>query len=270
MLIAEPPQLGPETGFLLVVHGHGSSRFRYRAAMERWAARYNLICVSPEYRDSGFDAEPEIGKGIRTPYDYDHLQTLDALNAYRAARLKYPKADGRRALVWGGSQGGHIAILCAEFAAGTFALCVDACGFAYLSEKQMAKAGRTFDEADQTIRDARKWASRVCCPVVLMHGTADDNVLDSQTRELAGALLDAGKDVSVRFVQGGDHDLMPMTSRQKVTEEMADEALRHARRSGGDDFEMGSSYDFPCPGGVVYHLDFGSGIARFERRGGGS
>ncbi|MCZ7648532.1 MAG: DUF2920 family protein [Planctomycetota bacterium] len=268
VLIAEPPAVTSETGFLLVLHGHGNARTQYKETMVRWAARYNLVCASPEYRGSGYDANPQTGKGTVEPYDFCHLQLLDALNAYRAARLKYPRADGRRAMVWGGSQGGMLAMLCAEFAPGTFALCVSASGAAYVRPERMPTLGPPTGEAGFAIRDTRRWVERVVCPVVLMHGTADETVPDAHTRELARALLEHGKDVAVRFVHGGDHFLRPHTTRPDVTEELADEPLRHARRQTADDFELGSSYDFKCPGGVVFRIDFSSGLARFSQKGG--
>jgi dipeptidyl aminopeptidase/acylaminoacyl peptidase len=260
--IIEPPEVGPETGFLLMYHGYANSRLQHQATMERWAARYDVVCVAPEYRDSGFDAYPN-GLGAREPYDFSHLQLVDGLNAYRAARLRYAQADGQRAYVWGGSQGGHLALLSAELAAGTFALCVALSNVA--CPKGTDAQGRPrFSEAGLAIRDARRWAARAACPVVLVHGTADPTTPETNTRELARALAEAGRDFAARFVPGGDHRLGPVASWEEVTEELADAALRTNRRSGPDDFETARAYEFPCPGGVTWRLDFRSGLAEFS------
>jgi dienelactone hydrolase len=248
-----PPEVGPETGFLLVYHGFGESRLQHIATMERWAVRYNLVCIAPEYRDSGFDAYPS-GKGARQPYDYSHLQLMDGLNAYRAARLACPQADGRRAFVWGGAQGGHLALLSAELAAGTFALCV-------ALSNALGPSGSSFDAAGRAIRDPRAWAARLRCPVVLAHGTADPEVSVAITCGIARSLAEAGKDFSVRFVPGGDHRLGPACSWEELTEELADHLFRTAAREGPDDFEAQRRYEFPCPEGVVYRLEFAGGLA---------
>jgi len=264
-LIAEPPKVSGETGVMLVMHGYGNSRRQYAAWMEEWAARYDLVCVSPEYRDSGFDADPS-GKGARQPYDFSHLQLADCLNAFRAARLKFPQADGKRTLVWGGSQGGHMALLAAEFAPNSFAACFDLCGVAHPIENPTVVVKHYWSEAEFAIRDARRWTDNVRCPVVLAHGTADDIVSDSHTREVCSALANAGKDFSVKFVPGGDHFLLPGSTRKEVSEQLGEAYFRFARRGGEDDFETKQAYEFKCPGGVTYRLDFASGLALWTQK----
>lgn len=263
--LVEPENVGPETGFMLVIHGYGNSRRQYAKAMERWAERYNVVCVSPEYRDSGLDADPEKGRGAREPYDFSHLQLVDCLNAFLLARRRHPHADVRRAYVWGGSQGGHIASLIAGMAPKTFALCINSCGISHLEPRHWEGTEHPFTPPERDIRDALRWVDRIKCPVVLMHGVADPTVGEAHTRDLAAALAAAGKDFSVRFIPDGDHFLRPVTTRERVTEEMADDLLKSCRRDGPDDFEAKSRYEFPCSDGVTFHLDFSSGIAQFSR-----
>lgn len=264
--IAEPPEVTASTGFLLIMHGYGNSRFQYAETMKRWALRYDCICVSPEYRHAGYDADPNTGKGATDDYDFSHLQLIDCLNAYRAARLKYPQADGGRRYVWGGSQGGHLALLISAFAPRTFALGVDACGVTHLWREQFKAR---FDEAGQAIRDARRWVSRIRSPMVLFHGTADETVPAEQTREIAGLLAAEGKDFALRFIPGGDHFNRPVTTRQAVTEEMADGPLRTLRLDAPDDFDAKSVETFDCPG-AVYTLDFSGPVATFTRKDAGA
>lgn len=267
--IAEPPEVTGKTGFLLILHGFGNSRFQYAETMKRWALRYDCVCVSPEYRHAGFDADPVKGSGATDDYDFSHLQLIDCLNAYRAARLKYPHADAGRRYVWGGSQGGHLALLISAFAPRTFALGVDACGVTHLWKKHSDKIQKRFDEADQAIRDARRWVGRIRSPMVLFHGTADETVPVEQTREIAGLLAAAGKDFALRFIEGGDHFNRPVTTREAVTEEMADGALRALRLDAPDDFDAKSVETFECPG-AVYTLDFSGPVAAFTRKDAGA
>ena len=104
------------------------------------------------------------------------------------------------------------------------------------------------------------------CPVVLAHGTADDIVSDSHTREVCSALANAGKDFSVKFVPGGDHFLLPGSTRKEVSEQLGEAYFRFARRGGEDDFETKQAYEFKCPGGVTYRLDFASGLALWTQK----
>ena len=120
-LVSPPSTINADTGLLLVVHGWSNSRFQYAADMADYAARFNVVCVSPEYRMCGFDHDPVNGKGTTLPYDYSHLQVIDSLNAIPAALHHDPCLNQERIMGWGGSQGGHIILLCSAFAPNSFA-----------------------------------------------------------------------------------------------------------------------------------------------------
>jgi len=73
ILVINPETLNGDTGLMLVLHGWGNNRYQYRDMMEDFSKRYNVACISPEFRDLGFDASPN-GIGIKQPYDFSHLQ----------------------------------------------------------------------------------------------------------------------------------------------------------------------------------------------------
>ena len=266
VLVAEPPVVNEETGFLLMLHGYGSNRKRYvNGALERWCARYNVVCIVPEYRDSGFDFDPVGGQGVKKPYDFSHLQVCDALNAYQTVRMKYPQANAKRSIIWGSSQGGHIALLASAFAQHTFSFTFAASTVALITHTFTEEyMGRKLTNDELAIREAPRWISRVNAPVALVHGTADGICIPKHSQEVAVALVNAGKDVSLKFIPGGDHALEPVTTIFEQTELIADEALHFATRSGiGDDFERKSKHILECPGGTKFTLDFSNGVAQW-------
>jgi predicted esterase len=242
-----PDELTPDTGFMLVVHGHGNSRFQYRDTMMDFARRYNVICISPEYRDSGRDSG--VGeRGSREPYDFSHLQVADTLNCLRKAKLAFPQCDLSRTFAWGGSQGGMIVMLAAEFAPKSFALTVEACGISDVTGRVPGKKEWVREGAEGEIRSPILWVDRVANKVFIFHGTADDVVVVDQARALEEALRKAGKEFEAYYTEGGKHFLEPVTSREAETIKHCGRDLRKRRLAVPDDFELESEYVFECTG----------------------
>ncbi len=244
--VIEPARITGETGLLHVAHGWGGNRYNYRELMTEYAERYNLVCVSTEFRQSGYDFDAVGGRGAFLPYDAGHYQVVDCLNAMRTVLGLRPGLCRRRLLAFGGSQGGHISLLMAVFAPATFALVIAACGISYLEEKILPWAGRDFSPDELAIRDVRSMAHLIRCPVALMHGTADETVSDHHTRQMEQALRKAGKQVIARYYEGGGHSLEPVTTRQKAAMELADDLLRNARTTDPDDFAAESRVEIPA------------------------
>jgi dienelactone hydrolase len=257
VLTIRPESITGNTGLMLVLHGWGGNRHQYREMMLDFSERYNVICMAPEYRDSGWDASKE-GTGMRQPYDFSHLQVMDALAAFRAVSLEYPGGNARRAFVWGGSQGGHIAMLATAFAPHTFAVTVDACGIVYPdpAKERWKKAGLSKeDQSEWEIRDARLFVDRIRNKVFLFHGDADEAVDIEQSYKLKDALERAGKEVEAHYTPGGDHFLKPVTTRTEQTIRYASENLGTRSIMGENDFERGSVFTFPCTGRTA-QVDF--------------
>ncbi len=238
-LAVEPEVPRGTTGVMLVIHGHGNSRYQYRDMMHDLAERYDVYCVSPEYRHSGFAAN-ETGKGIIEPYDHSHLQGVDSLQAYIELLGRVQVGNPRRSYVWGGSQGGHIALLASAWVPNTFAVTVDCCGLVRSrpSTEKMAKRG--WDTDDVEIRDASRFAPLIKSKVYIVHGDADETVPIEQSQLMEEALRKAGKEVATRYYPGGDHFLRPVTTRLQATIDLADDDLRRSELSGPNDFERGT------------------------------
>ncbi len=153
-----PSRVRRTTGLMLVVHGFGNNRFQYAEMMYDFAHRMDVVCVSPEYRDSGRDSGMGV-RGARRPYDSSHKQVIDSLNSFRRGALEFPQIDHSRRFVWGGSQGGHIALLATIFAPNTFVLTMDLCGKVHpFKEKD---TGASLEDSEKLIRSADVFASRI-------------------------------------------------------------------------------------------------------------
>ena len=238
-LVVEPDAPRGSTGVMLVVHGRGNNRYQYRRMMHEFAERYDLYCLSPEYRHSGFAAS-ETGKGTVEPYDASHLQVVDCLQAYVELLERVRLGESRRSYLWGGSQGGHIALLASAWLAHTFAVTVDCCGLVRPEPPAEKMAQRGWDRDDIEVRDATRFAHLIRSRVYIVHGDADEVVPIEHSQLMERALRAAGKVVTARYYPGGDHFLRPVATRAQATIDLADEDLRHRLLEGANDFERGT------------------------------
>jgi len=246
-LVIAPNALGSNTGAMLCTHGWGGNRFRTQDVMEYAADQFNLICISVEYRQSGFDFDPVGGLGASVPYDASFYQVFDVLNGLRSVLELVPSINRERLFHYGSSQGGHIALLSAIFAPHTFALVYATSPVTHLDESIRHWAGREFAQYELTIRNVIELAHHINCPVLLDHGTDDEVVsCDTHTRALAEKLQAAGKKVSVEYYEGAGHDLEPVTDRLHAFKAMASDAIRHRRINTIDDFAAARKIDIPC------------------------
>ena len=79
--VLAPDAIDERTGAMLFLHGWGGNRFQYRGMMKDFVPRYNVVGVAPEYRQSGYDADPVAGTGTVVPYDFSHFQVIDCLGS---------------------------------------------------------------------------------------------------------------------------------------------------------------------------------------------
>jgi len=260
ILVISPETLDDDTGLMLVLHGWGNNRYQYRDMMEDFSRRYNVVCISPEFRDSGFDASPT-GTGVKQPYDFSHLQVVDALSSLQAMRLRNQKLNDKRTFIWGGSQGGHTAVLATEFAPHTFALTIDACGIAYPTPEFWERAGWHGERAEFEIRDTRRFVDKVQNKVILFHGIKDEVVNVQESYDLEKALRNTGKEVEAHYYPNGDHFLRPDSSRMEATIEHASGDLLTRRIESENDFSRGDQTLMLCTG-RKYVIDFSGELLR--------
>lgn len=211
-LVMEPDSLDLRTGVLVVTHGWGGNRYDYKETMAYACEQFNLVCLSVEFRQSGFDFDPVKGVGWDVPYDASFYQVLDVLNGLRTILDLRPGIDRTRLFVYGGSQGGHITLLSTIYAPRTFAFAYATCPATYLESPMQQWSGREFAPWELSARNVLEHAHRISCPVHLEHGTADRTVCDQHTRLLAEKLTSLHKPFTVEYIEGGGHGLEPVTS----------------------------------------------------------
>ena len=246
-LVCEPDEVNAHTGAMLFSHGWGGNRFQHDEKVALTADRHNMVCVSVEYRMSGYDFNPVTGAGAYRPYDASFLQVADVLNGFREVLRHYPSVNRSRMFHYGGSQGGHIALLSAIYAPNTFAAVYAASPLTHISDTIMEWAGRDLSEAERAARNAQLHAERILCPVFLEHGTADERVdCNPHTRALESRLQELGKEVEARYHLGGLHSLEPVTTRLTTYTERIEPFLKSGRQIDEDDFAAKSLVLIPC------------------------
>ncbi|MDD3928019.1 MAG: hypothetical protein PHT33_15355 [bacterium] len=96
VLTVEPDCLNSDTGVMLFTHGWGGNRFQHLDKMEYTADKFNLVCISAEYRQSGYDFDAISGLGSYRPYDASFYQVFDVLNSLRELLLLKPGINRKR------------------------------------------------------------------------------------------------------------------------------------------------------------------------------
>lgn len=248
VLVVHAEPVGEGTGVMVTSHGWGGNRFQYAETME-WAAReLDVICLSVEFRGSGYDFDSVAGRGAVLPYDASFYQLFDVFAGLRFVLDRYPTVNRRRVYHYGGSQGGHLALLSAILAPATFA-CVYATSPAVrVSGRLLENAGRSFEPHEASVRDVADHVEAIRCPVILEHGTADPLLpVNDHTRELQTALEHTEVEVDAEYYEGGDHFLEPTSSRFAEFKRKAPTAFRRRRVTAApDDFAAQARVALRC------------------------
>ena len=255
-LIMEPDNVTPNTGAMLFTHGWGGNRFQHQDKMECACERNDLVCISVEYRMSGYDFDPVTGAGAYLPYDASFYQTFDVLAGLRKMLELRPVINRKRLFHYGGSQGGGISLLSSIFVPQTFAFVYASSPVTRMDEEIRSWTGREFANHEISIRDMIEHADLIQCPVFLEHGTSDSTVPhDRHTQILEGRLKALNKKHKVVYYEGGEHNLEPAITKLDAFKAMGDEPLRTLINSRGDDFATGSTVKIPC-GDKTLHIDW--------------
>lgn len=252
-VVIEPDRIDPDTGVMLFSHGWSGNRFQNLEKMKFTADRFNLICLSVEYRQSGFDFDHVRGLGSYVPYDYSFMQVFDVLNGLRTLLYLRNGLSRKRIFHYGGSQGGHIALLSGIYAPNTFSFIYAASPLVYAEDKFEKRAGRNFTPWERNCRDGVYNAREFRCFLCLEHGT-EDEVVDHRlhTVKLTERLSELRKEHAVEYFTGGGHDLRPVTTRDETYIKKVPEYLQKMEGSDSDDFTSGSKIELDCGEKTLY------------------
>ena len=247
-MVCEPDRLTPNTGAMLFSHGWGGTRYNDLGKIDEACEPYDLVCVAVEFRQSGFDYDLHRGSGWDCPYDLSFYQLFDVLNGLREVLALRPGLNTRRLFHYGGSQGGHLALLSAIVAPRTFAAVYSSCGVTFVEPHFLVWAGREFLPHELAFRSVIEHADRIRCPVYLDHGTADKEVLCVHSRRLEARLRELGTPVEAVYYEGGGHQLEPVSDRIAAFKAMAPRFLPTRTNPAPDppEFVAGGQVTLPC------------------------
>ena len=249
ILVVAPDKFDDKTGAMLFCHGWGGNRFQHQEFMKAVADKFNLLCLSPEYRMSGFDYAPRSGLGWFKPYDLSFYQTFDALLALRFILRLHTNLNHKRIFVYGGSQGGHIALLSAIYAPNTFAAVYSSSAMVCVpNQPNLAEAtGRFFTDAECKVRSVPYLIDRLDTPLFMEHGTGDETVDHALNTAVVEALMkERGKPCEVVYYEGARHDLSPVITKLNAFMRMAPKFLSSYENQRVDDFTAASQITIPC------------------------
>lgn len=190
---------------------------RYQPGMDSrtfadFMVRQGFLVVAPDYR--GY------GGGEAGPNPFYSGYTVDTLNLIGLAQ-KLPQARPGKVGMWGHSRGGSITFAALTLSDQIAAAVIYAPAPADLAQdyaRRFRQSGGNPDSETWPFSPEQNPAAyarvspitsvgNVSAPVLLHHGTADQTVAASISEDLAQALRDAGKDVTLHLYADGGHTL---------------------------------------------------------------
>jgi dipeptidyl-peptidase-4 len=212
-VLVRPAAFDPAVRYPVLIHvygGPGAQRVRRdgtRYLIDQWFANHGYVVVSIDGRGTpgrGRDWERAI-KG-----DLIEIPLADQFAALEALGDRYPELDLERVGIHGWSFGGYFSAMAAlrrpgrVRAAVAGAPVVSWSGYdTHYTERYMDLPQRNPD--GYASADVLTYASRLERPLLLIHGTADDNVYFMHSLELADALLREGKTFQFLPLPGFTH-----------------------------------------------------------------
>ncbi|MDR1103229.1 MAG: S9 family peptidase [Tannerella sp.] len=196
---------------------------RYDFGWERYLAANGFLCVCVDGRGTGARGE-EFRKC--TYLRLGERESQDQADAARAL-AKLPYVDGSRMAIWGWSFGGYNTLMALSTGGGVFKAGIAVAppaDWRYYDTVYTERFMRTPKENAQGY-DATspiRLAGQLQGKLLLIHGTADDNVHFKQTLDYAEALVQAGKQFDMQIYRDRNHSISGGNTRMHLYTRMTE------------------------------------------------
>jgi len=242
--VTRPRTFDPEKHYPVIVDVYGGPHVNViqatmsRYLMDQWIADQGFVVVSGDGRGTprrGRDFERSIkGSFGRIPLE-DQVQILELLGN------RFPELDLNRVGIFGWSFGGYLSALAVLKrpdvfrAAAAGAPVVDFRDYdTHYTERYLGLPSENREGYDET--SLLTYAGGLDRPLLVIHGTADDNVYFFHTLKLVDALFRAGKDFELLPLAGFTHMVPDALVRERMNlkiVEFLNRSLRTGDRGGG-------------------------------------
>ncbi len=216
--------INANTGLMLLSHNWGGTWKLTAPWCDLLSDRFNLICLSVNYLQSGENKHNEV------PYDHGLLQAMDCLRALYEVQKNLDAAkipfNRRRIYAAGASGGGNVSLMVNKLAPATFGCVIDLCGMPGLTNDIAfgfgnLNAGYSKDPASpkyltpamQEIRDPGNPAHLLIQKkansgnqVVIVHGLDDTSCNPADKMLIASNMVRAGFRPATHFLTKADVD----------------------------------------------------------------
>ena len=212
-LIIRPRNFDPDIKYPVIVYVYGGPHHRVvseqpnRYLIQQWIADHGFVVVMSDGRGTpgqGRDWERAIKHDVAAPALADQVQALRWLGN------KYPELDMDRVGVYGWSFGGYMTAMMVMRHPELYKVGVSGAPVAdwhdydtHYTERYMGlpqKNARGYKEAS-----VLTWAKQLIRPLLIIHGTVDDNVYFMHALKMSKALFDAGRPHNVLPLSGSTH-----------------------------------------------------------------
>ncbi|WP_080905481.1 S9 family peptidase [Parabacteroides sp. Marseille-P3160] len=201
---------------------------KYNFGWEQYLAGNDILVVCVDGRGTGAR-----GVGFRKS-NYLRMGELESRDQVEAAQAlaKLPYVDGKRIAIWGWSFGGYNTLMSMSVGNGTFKAGIAVApptDWRYYDTVYTERYMRTPQE-NQKGYDATspiKLAANLQGRLLLVHGTADDNVHFKQSMDYAESLVQAGKQFEMQFYRDRDHGIHGGNTRYHLYTRMSNFLFDH-------------------------------------------
>ena len=202
---------------------------RFEFGWEECLAAHGVITVCVDGRGTGARGE-EFRKC--TYLKMGDLESKDQVAAAKALVKQFPFIDASRMAIWGWSFGGYNTLMSMSVGEGTFKVGIAVApptDWHYYNTIYTERYMRTPKENAEgyNLTSPIKLAEKLTGKLLLIHGTADDNVHFMQTMDYAETLVQLGKQFDMQVYKDRNHFIMGGNTRLHLYTRMTDFILEN-------------------------------------------